>query len=573
MIYPHGTTDSGLKACVAGRLAAPALTNGAAMTQLMSRAAVVALAAAALAACETVPQYPARAGYTPPAPLVQEKPQYATRAEPAPAAPAATPGEDAVAAHPPTPVESRPLPPPAPIASRELAQADPATAAPAAATPPSAPATTPAAPPPAGERAGELERMPTAAPPPASAAAPSPAATAAPPPTAAPSQPAYHVTPPQLGYSQPAAPSRPATRYAVAGKVVDGGDVFFDYRVSRGDHVDQLARDYNTTRAVIVSANRLRPPYGVRPGQILKMPVAKAYVVQSGDTLGDIAKRFSVSPLEIAELNHISSRAALRPGEKLGLPPSFIDRGPIRVAASAAAQAAPPPQPASAPPRGYTPSPTATAAYSPPPARPVETAQAAPPRPTYSPPPTTAPAYSPPPAAAPAYVPPASSSPPPQPYRPPTPGRPQTLDTSPMPGDIEIANAGRGRFVWPVRGAIVNTFGDKGVGRRNDGVDIQAPVGTVVHAAAAGYVVYAGNQVPELGNLVVLKHAEGWVTAYAHLDRISVKNQDTVLQGQELGQVGAPVGTAQPLLFFQVRYTTSPDVTPRPVNPVLVLPK
>jgi hypothetical protein len=56
MIYPHGRTDSDLKACVARRLAAPALTNGAAMTQLMSRAAVVALAAAALAACETVPQ-------------------------------------------------------------------------------------------------------------------------------------------------------------------------------------------------------------------------------------------------------------------------------------------------------------------------------------------------------------------------------------------------------------------------------------------------------------------------------------------------------------------------------------
>ena len=86
--------------------------------------------------------------------------------------------------------------------------------------------------------------------------------------------------------------------------------------------------------------------------------------------------------------------------------------------------------------------------------------------------------------------------------------------------DAQIAAAARGRFVWPVRGDIVRRFGPLGVGRRNDGVDIKAAQGTDVQAAAPGEVVYAGNQVPGFGNLVLIKHADGWVTAYAHLDKV-----------------------------------------------------
>ena len=136
-----------------------------------------------------------------------------------------------------------------------------------------------------------------------------------------------------------------------------------------------------------------------------------------------------------------------------------------------------------------------------------------------------------------------------------------------------IAQAGQGRFIWPVRGDIISPFGATGVGRRNDGIDVKSPQGTVVRSAAAGNVVYAGDQVPGFGNLVLVKHADGWVTAYAHLDRVSVQMRQSVTQGEELGAVGQTGGVSEPQLHFEVRYAPTPSDKARPVDPILVLPK
>lgn len=507
------------------------------MKHLVVRTALFAAAATALAACATTPQYAARSNYTPPPPLEQEKPQYPTRAAPqgpAPQAVAPT-GEDA-AARPVGSVESRPLPPPGAVSSSELAQA-----APASNEPPPASASS------ASERAGALERMP-------SEAAPPPPAEPAPPPM----RPAYQPTPPQSVYTPPPRREvRTVPAHTVAGgRVVEGSGQFFDYEVSKGDHVDALAREYHTTRKVIVDANKLKSPYNLRPGQILKMPVGKAYIVQGGDTLAQVAKRFSVSPGELAELNHISSRSSLRAGQKLGLPPSYNDRGPTRVASVTVADSTPRSRPT-------PPEPTRPAySYTPPP-QPVETGQTPPPRPAYTPPPT--PSYN-----TSGYTPASPSTA--RPSAPP-PSRPQMIESSPPLNDNEIANAGRGRFVWPVRGEIISGFGVKGVGRRNDGLDIKAAQGTMVRAAAAGDVVYAGDQVPGFGNLVLVKHADGWVTAYAHLDKVSVQMRQSVTQGQELGQVGLSGGVTEPQLHFEVRYAPTPADKAKPVDPNLVLPK
>ncbi|MBS0410925.1 MAG: M23 family metallopeptidase, partial [Proteobacteria bacterium] len=113
----------------------------------------------------------------------------------------------------------------------------------------------------------------------------------------------------------------------------------------------------------------------------------------------------------------------------------------------------------------------------------------------------------------------------------------------------------------------------RGVGQRSDGLDIKAPQGTVVRAAADGDVVYSGDQVPGFGNLVLVKHADGWVTAYAHLDRLSVQMRQTVTQGQEIGQVGVSGGVTEPQLHFEVRYAPNPADKAKPVDPTLVLPK
>ena len=136
----------------------------------------------------------------------------------------------------------------------------------------------------------------------------------------------------------------------------------------------------------------------------------------------------------------------------------------------------------------------------------------------------------------------------------------------------EIASAGRGRFIWPMRGQLISGFGDKGTGQHNDGMDIAAIPGTGVRAAAAGEVVYAGSSIPGFGNLVLVKHSGGWVTAYAHLDRIEVRMREAVSQGEEIGQAGQTGAVDRPQLHFEVRYAPDPADKARPVDPTLVLP-
>jgi murein DD-endopeptidase MepM/ murein hydrolase activator NlpD len=138
--------------------------------------------------------------------------------------------------------------------------------------------------------------------------------------------------------------------------------------------------------------------------------------------------------------------------------------------------------------------------------------------------------------------------------------------------DAQITAAARGRFVWPVRGDIVKKFGPLGIGQRNDGVDIKAAQGSDVRAAAPGEVVYAGNQVPGFGNLVLIKHSDGWVTAYAHLENVNVQMRQQVAQGQTLGSVGMTGGLTEPELHFEVRYAPTAQDKARPVDPTLVLP-
>lgn len=107
---------------------------------------------------------------------------------------------------------------------------------------------------------------------------------------------------------------------------------------------------------------------------------------------------------------------------------------------------------------------------------------------------------------------------------------------------------------------------------RSDGIDIGATQGDSVRSAAAGEVVYAGNAVQGFGNLVLIKHAGGWVTAYAHLASIEVKMRQPVTQGQEIGLVGQTGGVDRPQLHFEIRYAPTTKDKARPVDPMLVLP-
>ena len=159
-----------------------------------------------------------------------------------------------------------------------------------------------------------------------------------------------------------------------------------------------------------------------------------------------------------------------------------------------------------------------------------------------------------------------SSSAPTQAYRPTAPA-PEPVTA----GDAEVAAAGKGLFLWPVKGDVIQRFGPLVGGQRNDGVDIAGSAGAPVIAAAAGEVVYAGNSVPGFGNLVLIRHDGGWVTAYAHLSRLEVKMRDQVAQNQEVGQAGQTGQVDRPQLHFEVRYAPNPKDKARPVDPSLLL--
>jgi murein DD-endopeptidase MepM/ murein hydrolase activator NlpD len=343
--------------------------------------------------------------------------------------------------------------------------------------------------------------------------------TALPPPAAAPApsaQPAY--TPPP----SPARAPKPEPTYTetVKGKVVEAKNKIRTIIVDDGDTVNILSARYLMTKEALIKANKLKKPYEIDAGQSLKIPTPKAYVVESGDTLFSIGKRFNVSADVLGELNNVDPKGRLRSGEQIVLPVGARDSGPIRHLIGGVREGGgygqTPRYPVETPDNGY---------HVAPPVRGLT-------------PPTTPPSEA------------------------PTP-----------PSDADVAAAGRGRFLWPVSGQLLTTFGPKPGGQRNDGVDIAAPAGTMVTAAAAGYVVYAGDKVPGFGNLVLIQHEGGWVTAYAHLSTTTVKIKDRLAQGDPIGEVGQTGGVAAPELYFEIRYRAHPGEKPNPIDPSLVLPR
>ncbi len=109
------------------------------------------------------------------------------------------------------------------------------------------------------------------------------------------------------------------------------------------------------------------------------------------------------------------------------------------------------------------------------------------------------------------------------------------------------------QFTWPLQGPILSEYGKKPTGTNNDGINIGAPKGAPVVAAAGGMVVYAGNEMKGFGNLVLIRHEGGWVTAYAHLDRMLVAKDNIVAAGDMIGTVGNTGGVSTPQLHFETR--------------------
>ena len=131
-------------------------------------------------------------------------------------------------------------------------------------------------------------------------------------------------------------------------------------------------------------------------------------------------------------------------------------------------------------------------------------------------------------------------------------------DDSAAPDDANV------KFVWPVKGHVISNFGAMDDGGRNDGINIAADYGEQVHAAADGTVSYAGNDLKSYGNLVLIRHGDGYVTAYAHSERLLVSRGDHVTKGQVIAYAGNTGDVREPQLHFEIRRGTRP-VDPRPL--------
>lgn len=351
---------------------------------------------------------------------------------------------------------------------------------------------------------------------------------------------------PQPAAAEPAPPANVATTtvttVSVTGAVVTVAGPRQVHTVKSGDTLTAIAKRFDMSVKDLADDNKLDPDKPLKLGLKIKGPATeqKAYVAQGEDTLTAISRRFNVSLKSLAAENGLRTTATVRKGQRIRLPDGYRDRGPIRTTTTVSKPAAPSNTYA----RAETPAPAPAT-----PSSPVPYASSTP-----SPSRPSAPV-----AAQPVAPPPTASRP--------------IIESSAAPTEAEIVASGKGKFAWPVRGEVISDFGVKGTGQRNDGLNIRAPQGAPVLAAADGEVAYAGNQVPTFGNLVLVKHADGWVTAYAHLSSTNVKMRQQVRQGEQLGAVGATGGVNEPQLHFEMRYAPTAKDKAKPVDPGLVLPR
>jgi murein DD-endopeptidase MepM/ murein hydrolase activator NlpD len=124
-----------------------------------------------------------------------------------------------------------------------------------------------------------------------------------------------------------------------------------------------------------------------------------------------------------------------------------------------------------------------------------------------------------------------------------------------------------GKFRWPARGKVIAGFGPQPDGTKSEGINLVLPLGTDIHAAEAGRVHYAGDGLKGYGNLILIRHANGWASMYAHADQMLEKAGDEVRRGQVIGKAGKSGPVAQPQLHFELRKGSVPvDPLPHMAN-------
>jgi murein DD-endopeptidase MepM/ murein hydrolase activator NlpD len=307
--------------------------------------------------------------------------------------------------------------------------------------------------------------------------------------------------------------------------------------VAQGETISSMSHRYKVPTQAIMKANGITNPASIQPGQRLVIPryinhggpaklahaalprnasaqpVAAApsgpgeHVVANGETLTSIAHRHLIPVRELISANNMTAETPLKIGMKLTIP------------AKQGAQVA------------------KNAPGVPAPAKPIVVAQAKPGPMLQS----------------------VKTAEPQAGARIATPA-PDNEESGPA------GTAGMPSFRWPLRGRVVTNFGAKTAGGSNDGIDLAVPEGTAIRAADDGVVAYAGNELKGYGNLVLVRHANGFVTAYANASELNVKRNDQVHRGQVIAKSGQTGTAANPQLHFEIRKNSAP------VDPMQYLP-
>ena len=278
------------------------------------------------------------------------------------------------------------------------------------------------------------------------------------------------------------------------------------YTVKPGDTLSHVVEKTDAGADAIARANKLSAPFALRPGQKLQIPAGRYHKVKRGEAGIAIARAYGVDWSRIATLNNLTEPYQLRAGDRL-LIPSKIEVAGMTLEQRASAFRI-----------DIDDLVTGGEPALAPKAKPV----------------------------------------------PPTPSPDRKLaPTTPVAAPEESFS---GRFIWPLTGRVIRAFGTLPNGARNDGINVAAKLGAPIQAAADGIVAYAGD-LAAFGKLILIRHGDGWLTAYGHAGELLVTRGQAVSRGQTIARAGATGSATEPQLHFEIRQGR------KAVNPLGLLPK
>jgi len=276
------------------------------------------------------------------------------------------------------------------------------------------------------------------------------------------------------------------------------------YVVRAGDSLRRISEQTGAGSEAIARTNGIKPPFTIKTGEKLKIPGGRYHRVGKGETGIAISRAYGVEWMRIAQLNELQEPYVLREGQRLLLPSrqEVARMTPDQRAAAFRLDIE----------DLITGSEPALATREQP--------------------------------------------------------KPPVTTPKPVAPTVAVAEPPRflGRFDWPLRGAILRGFGNFSSGQRNDGINIAAERGTPIAAAADGVVAYVGRDIPAYGTLILVRHGDGWLSAYGYADSITVTRGQKVVRGQTIAKSGASPYSPEPQLHFEIRNGR------KPVNPLSYLP-